>query len=104
MLAPEGMSVDLDRVPGRRIEPILRVGDFVADARVDVGGALQPPAELQRRDARLVVGELPDEVDRIDQADEEKAGNRLMNNLQIQRLYGGDDTVGHPLRPVRETG
>src|SRR4029450_1494496 len=48
-LAPEGVIVDLDRVPGRRVEPLMWVGDFVADARIDVGAALQAPAEAPRR-------------------------------------------------------
>jgi hypothetical protein len=66
--------VDLDRVPGRRVEPMMWVGDLVADARSEVGGALQPPAELQRRDAGLVVSEPPDAAERLEQADEEQAG------------------------------
>jgi hypothetical protein len=45
-LAPEGAIVDLDRVSGRWVEPVMWVGDLVADARSEVGGTLQPPAEL----------------------------------------------------------
>src|SRR5512132_4666240 len=78
--APEGVIVDLDRVPGRRIEPLMWVCDFVADARTDVGRAFQPPADLQRRDACLVVGEPPDAADRLEVADEEQAGHRRVHH------------------------
>jgi hypothetical protein len=40
--APEGVIVDLHRVPGRRIEPIPRMGDLVT-MRGDVGRAFQVP-------------------------------------------------------------
>ena len=83
---------------------MMGVCDFVADARIDVGRALQPPADLQRRDARLVVGEPPDAADRLEEADEEQAGDRRMHHLQIERRRLGHVPVGDPLGQEREAG
>jgi hypothetical protein len=80
------------------------MGDLMTDTCGDIGRAFQPSADLQRRDAPLVVGKPPDAAIGLEQPDEEQAGNRRMHHPQIQRRRLGHVPVGDLLGQEREAG
>src|SRR5436190_24021070 len=68
----EVVIVHLDRVTRRGVEAPVWRRHLMCNSGGDIGRTLQAALDLQRCDARLVIGKLPDAADRLEQPDEEQ--------------------------------
>src|SRR5262249_55705902 len=101
-VAAEVVVIHLDGMPARSLEMPMR--GLTADPGSDVDGTRQASGDLQRGNARLMIGQSPDAADRLKQSDEEQIVDPRVHHLEIERRRPAPGPVPDRVIEKRKTG